>query len=194
MRILSLFLCLAATGCPEKAVFVQGQDLSQLMLHPTSETEGIFPDVSVLDDPNNPFRTVAYRSIDAVNNKSALQWQLNASAAHAARFYIWATILAQRAPNGDGEAQYYAAAGLADVYYFAKARPEDLPRIRSMAIAGYTQVLTQFEGAVTYDASGTIGYELMTPALQAILDLDGTPPPGWILIKDSSGNPKAVKQ
>ena len=191
----ALVVALSASGCVDKAEFVQGQDLSALTFHPKSATEGIFPDVTVLTDPDNPFADVAYRSIDAVSNQDAIQWKLNSTASYVARFYVWATILAKTAPEGSGEAQYYAADGLRNVFYFAKAEPERLPQIRDMAIAGFATVLTRFgEKAVTYDASGKIAYELVTPALQGILDLGGLPPVGWTLVKDGNGVPKAVRQ
>lgn len=192
---LACLAALAAAGCVEKATHLQGQDLSALVFRPYGAAEGVFPDVSVLQDPANPFADVSYQSIDAVHNPDALQWKLNGTAAHVARFYIWATILAKAAPAGDGEAQYYAASALQDVYYFAKAAPADLPAVRDLAILGFTQVLTSFAGrAVTYDATGTIAYELLTPSLQSLLDLGGTAPAGWILVKDDKGMPRAVKQ
>jgi hypothetical protein len=187
---------LGGGGCePPKATFQQGQDLSTLILRPTSTTEGIFPDLSVLVDPHNPFADVSFASIDAVHNQHALQFELNATSAQAARFYIWATILARATPDGDGEAQYYTASALKDVFYKQKADPADLPRIHDMAVAAYSKVLTQFDGkAVTYDATGTIAYELLTPSLQAILQLGGMAPSGWILATDTTGAPKAVHQ
>ncbi len=94
-----------------------------------------------------------------------------------------------------GEAQYYAADGLRNVFYFARTDPAQLAQVRDMAITGFSTVLTQFgEKAVTYDASGKIAYELVTPALQGILDLGGLPPVGWTLVKDGNGVPKAVRQ
>ena len=195
VRVPLALAAIACGGCVDQAFFAQGEDLSTLLLHPTSRTEGIFPDVSVLDDPANPFVAVSGYATDAVHNQDALQFKINATAAHAARFYIWATILARRAPEGDGEAQYYAATALRDVFFFEKAGAADLPTVRDMAVAGFSEVLTQFgSSAVTYDASGKIAYELLTPSLQGLLDLGGTAPTGWILIKDQSGMPRAVRQ
>lgn len=186
---------LVLSGCVDAAQFVQGKPLDTLTFRPKSDTEGVFPDVSVLVDPDNPFADVAYRAIDAVNNQDAIQWRINTTAAHVAKFYVWATILAKTAPEGSGEAQYYTAVGLRDTFYFEKADPKDLPRVRDMALAAYAVVLNQFgEKAVTYDASGKIPFELVTPSLQAILDLGGLAPVGWTLVKDANGVPKAVRQ
>jgi len=195
LAALSVTIILGGGGCEPKATFQQGQDLSTLLLRPTSEAEGIFPDLSVLVDPHNPFSDVSFAAIDAVHNTNSLQFQLNATSSHAARFYIWATILARATPEGDGEAQYYTASALKDVFYKQKADTADLPRVHDMAVAAYSKVLTQFDGkAVTYDATGTIAYELLTPSLQAILQLGGVAPTGWILATDSTGAPKAVHQ
>ena len=195
LAALSVTIILGGGGCEPKATFQQGQDLSTLLLRPTSEAEGIFPDLSVLVDPHNPFSDVSFAAIDAVHNPNALQFQLNGTSDNAARFYIWATILARATPEGDGEAQYYTASALKDVLLKRQALAADLPRIDNMAVAAYTKVLTQFDGkAVTYDPTGTIAYELLTPSLQAIEQLGGPVPTGWLLTKDDMGAPKAVHQ
>jgi hypothetical protein len=197
-----LLLALAA-GCAPKAEALAPVDLTALRFKPTSPTEGIFPDVSVVNDPQNPFANVSFYSIDAVHNPAALQFKLNESAAAgptsptyspAARFYIWATILARASPEGDGEAQHYAAASLDPTIPERVANASDLPLVKEMAIAAFSEVLTQFPTAVTFDQSGTIKYELLTPSLQGILDLGGQPPSGWIMITDNMGIKRAVKQ
>lgn len=205
-----LLLALAA-GCAPKAEALSPVDLTALRFKPTSRTEGIFPDVSVVNDPQNPFANVSFYSIDAVHNPAALQFKLNEAAAAgptsatyspAARFYIWATILARATPEGDGEAQHYAAASLEDIYLASLdptipervANASDLPQVREMAVAAFSEVLTQFPNAVTFDQSGTIKYELLTPSLQGILDLGGQPPSGWVMLTDNMGIKRAVKQ
>ena len=43
-------------GCaPEPGDWRLGDDLTDLRFDPRTEDVGVYPDVSILDDPNNPF-------------------------------------------------------------------------------------------------------------------------------------------
>jgi hypothetical protein len=151
-----------------------------LVLH--SPNEGVHPDRSVLDDPVNPF-------VDGQLTDATI-WQLQSHGGAVAAFYAWAT---SNARGATGERQYYTALALKTVYQRGHAADADLPSVRDVAIRGFEAVLAYFPDAVTYDASGTIAYELATPTVLAILDLGGTVD-GWILVMTPDGRTVAVKR
>jgi hypothetical protein len=175
-------LCLALAGCTEATLY-DGESLAGMTLTLYDADEGIHPNVSVLEDPNNPFAT----SVMAEQTK----WDVQGSGEPVPAFYAWATVLA-RGPYG--EAQFYVAKNLQTVFESGAASVDDLAQIRSQAIRAYQTVLDEFPGAVTYDATGQIPYELMTPSYLAIVELGGTVSGGWILVSAADGSTKAVKQ
>jgi len=117
------------------------------LLNLTCEEAGIFPDPCVVDDPENPYRSVPIREFD-VNNpdadtKFALADAIPAGRTGAkARFYLWATALARRA---SGENQWYTARALHELYNY-----NDDPVIQAQALKAYRSVLDNFFGSATF--------------------------------------------
>ncbi|MFP2910454.1 hypothetical protein ACLESD_36540 [Pyxidicoccus sp. 3LFB2] len=179
---LLLAAAVGSTGCYDRASYVYGEDLDGLMLTLHSENVGVHPDQSVLEDPNNPF---------ALNSPGEeTKWQIQSGGDHVAAFYAWATLLA-RGPYG--EAQFYVANDLVAVYQNGEASQEQLPLVRTQAIRAFQSVLDNFPDAVTYDATGTVAYELLTPAYKGIVDLGGTVQGGWVLVQTANGQERVVK-
>ena len=92
----------------------------------------------------------------------------------------------QQSREPTGEHQYYAGLNLQRIYQAGRAADDDLPAVRELAIAAFTSVLTNFPESVTYDTTGTIAFNLATPAYQGIVDLGGVPR-GWTLVTTSNG-------
>ncbi len=178
---LLLAAAVGISGCYDRAGFVYGESLEGLTLQLHAPDEGIHPDTSVLDDPNNPF---AHAQPGAET-----KWDIQSSGHHVAAFYAWATLLA-REPGG--EAQFYVGNNLVAVYQNGEASQEALPQVRAQAIRAFQSVLDSFPESVTYDATGTLAYELVTPAYKAIVDLGGTVQGGWVLMRTSNGQDRAV--
>lgn len=179
---LGLGLALGAAGCSSDAEFYYGESLAGLKLVLSDPDEGIYPSPAALLDPNNPFAG------SAMGDQT--KWDVQSSGEPVAAFYAWATVNA-RQPYG--ESQYYVAFNLKATYEAGAAAVDDLPMIRAQAIRAFQAVLDYFPGAETYDASGTITYELMTPSYQAILNLGGKVQGGWVLLQTANGQPRAVK-
>ena len=173
MRTISIAL-FALTGCTlEPGSYRYGDDLTGLEFLPYSPTEGVFPDTSVVDDPNNPFA-------DGIGEQT--KWDvLSSGPAHG--FYAMATSLVQ-IPTG--EHQYYTAASAHAIYEQELAAPEDLWLAREIAVAGYRVVLESFPDSVTYDASGSYFWSLAPLAYQGLLDLGGDTS-GFALITSDDG-------
>ncbi len=184
MRI-SFVLVLAlvvAAGCTADGDPWDGESLpTELTLY--SPDVGVHPDRSILDDPDNPF------AVGALADTTV--WELQSNGGNVAAFYAWATANARGA---SGERQYYAALDLKAIYQLDQAIEDDLPTVRDLAIRGFQAVLDHFPEAVTYDATGTITYELATPSYNAILDLGGEVTGGWILITNADGTSVAVRR
>ncbi|QDE71396.1 hypothetical protein BHS07_33460 [Myxococcus xanthus] len=170
------------TGCYDPASFVYGESLDGLTLQFHSPDVGIYPDQSVLDDPNNPFRS----STPGTETK----WDIESRAGNVAAFYSWATLLA-REPGG--EAQFYVGNNLLAIYQNGEARQEDLPQVRLQAIRAYQTMLDSFPDAVTYDATGTYAYDLATPAYKGIVEMGGAVQGGWVLMSTAGGGDRAVR-
>lgn len=178
-------LAVLSMGCLEPGDPVYGESFPDDPFVVFDPTVGVFPYETVLEDPNNPFANVRAGDVESV-------FEIEANDPyHVTAFYVWATALA-RIPMG--ESQFYAAANLQEIWESGNASQEDLATIRQMAIDGYTQVLTAFPDAGTFDETGTIRFELLTPAYQGILALEGEPPAGWVVVTDNAGIPRAVKQ
>jgi len=146
-----------------------------------SADEGVYPDTSVLADPGNPF------ALGAIAD--ATIWDVQSRGGPVAGFYAWSTQLARGAT---GERQFYAALDLKAIYQLSKA--DDLEAVRQHAIRGYQAVLDYFPTSVTYDATGTIAYDLATPSVLAIQELGGTVAGGWVIVTTSDGGQKAVRR
>ena len=154
---------LALVGCTKTPAYLYGRDFTSLVFHPFSAGVGVHPDRSVLEDPNNPFAT------DPPTDDG--KWVLEANAGPVAAFYSWATI---NANNPYGEAQFYAAHDLQQIFRTGQASAEDLPAAQDLAIRAYQAVLDHFPTSVTYDATGKIAFNLATMSYQRIVGLDGT--------------------
>lgn len=179
--VIALLAALSAS-CAEGGEFLYGESVADLELRLHSPDVGVYPDTSVLDDENNPFAAVL------VGDDT--RWQIETQAGHVVAFYSWATLSARR-PSG--ETQFYTAKNLAGVYKTGAAAQGDLPTVRLLAIRGFQALLDYFPDSVTYDATGTITYDLATPALEGILDLGGIVSGGWILVETSGGGKRAVQ-
>lgn len=181
LTALALVAALGA-GCDEgdPPEYEYGVVLADLELSLISDTVGVYPDRSVVFDPNNPFRGgLSLETKFAVLDDGPI-----------AGFYAFATALAN---EPTGENQWYTANQLQLVHEQQLAHPDDLALVRQIAIAGYQQVLDKFTGAVTYDATGRIPFDLMPLALQGILDLGGRPENGWKLVTGPDGELVAVQ-
>lgn len=183
VSLVALLGAVALGACLEPGEFVYGDFLPEGPFEVFDASEGIHPSQAVLSDPNNPFRRAG--------SGRDTRFQIQASGNPVAAFYSWATWLANEAT---GESQYYVALNLGEIWRTGLAVQADLGTVREMAVEAYTAVLEQFPDAATYDATGTIRYELVTPAYQALIELGGTPPPGWVLVNGADGIVRAVKQ
>lgn len=164
MRILTLTLLAACA--PEPATWRTGEDLRDLRFDPYTADVGVYPDTSILDDPNNPFA-------DGLDPNGDLKWQVNDSGCDRA-VYSWATALAIQPM---GEHQFYTAGCMQDLYEGGRVADEDLYLVWTLAVRGYEAILEEFPDDVTYDATGTIAYPLAPLAEQALLDLGATQAP-----------------
>ena len=183
MRTSLFFVAVCASiGCTKTPAYLYGRDFSNLAFVAYSANVGVYPDRTILDDPNNPFAS------DPPTDDG--KWVLEAQAGPVAAFYSWGTILA-RQPYG--EAQYYAAHDLQQIFRTGQASADELPVAQDLAIRAYQSVLDHFPTSVTYDVTGKIAFSLATMACQGIIGLGGTPQ-GWKLIKAEDGSDVAVKQ
>lgn len=174
---------LASFGCTKTPAYLYGRDFTSLTFHAYSASEGVYPDRSILDDPNNPFAN------DPPTDDG--KWVLEANAGPVAAFYSWATL---DADNPNGEAQFYTAHDLQQIFRTGQASADELPVAHDLAIRGYQSVLDHFPTSVTYDATGKIAFSLATMAYQGIVGLGGTVQGGWKLVKAEDGSDVAVKQ
>jgi hypothetical protein len=179
--MIRILFVLALAGCAADGAPWSGESLPETLTL-VSPTEGVHPDRSVLNDPANPF-------LDGKLGEQTI-WDLQSNAGAVGAFYAWATLHAH-GPNG--ERQYYTALNLKTAYERGFASEGDLPALREAAIGGFQAVLDYFPEAVTYDISGTIAYELVTPSVTAILDLGGKVD-GWILVMTPDGRTVAVRK
>jgi len=102
-----------------------------------SENEGIHPDTSVLDNPENPYSD-ANISMENV-------WDFSTECPSAkSRFYLWATILA-KIPIG--EYQYFTAKSLHELYTEGSGISENA---REQAKKAYRATLDHFFESVTW--------------------------------------------
>ncbi|MDG1480079.1 MAG: hypothetical protein P8R54_10845 [Myxococcota bacterium] len=171
-------------GCqtPPAATYHYGVPLDEVSFNLYSLSMGVYPDTSVLDDPANPF---AGGGLDG-----DLRWDINSGGLSVAAFYAWATWLTYQ-PSG--EAQFYSAASLHDVYGLGLCEDTDLYYVRGLALDGYQSMLDNFPDAVTYDATGTIAYSLAPQAIAGIEALGGTVEGGWTVITQDDGSTVVVQ-
>jgi len=135
--ILLSFMILFIFGCdPKDGNMLEVIDLPtdyELILF--SENEGVHPDISVLDNPENPY---ADASINMEN-----VWDLYADCPSAkSKFYLWATILA-KIPVG--EHQYFTAKSLHELYTVGSSE-----NAKEQAKKAYRATLDYFFDSVTW--------------------------------------------
>ncbi|HEX4457979.1 MAG TPA: hypothetical protein VIA18_08405 [Polyangia bacterium] len=170
-------------GCTEKPAYLYGEDLSGVQFKFYNATEGIYPDTSVLQDPNNPFKSDPC-SDQAPDGGIAGKWQIQGStkAGPVVAFYCWATLMASAA---NGETQYYVGFNLQQIFQSGRVTdPTTQGQVAALGVAAYTSVLLNFPAAVTYDSTGMNASELATPSCEGIFALSGKLPAGWTLITD----------
>ena len=173
-------LLLLATGCAiDPGAYRYGADLSALTFVPFSPDEGVYPDASVLLDPNNPFA-------DGVGQET--KWDL-LSSGPVLGFYAMATALVA-VPTGEN--QYYTAASAQGIYDEELAAAEDLWLARDLAVRGYRVVLEDFTDDVTFDETGTYSFAVAPLAYAALLELGGDTS-GYALITTDDGQQVVVQ-
>lgn len=183
ISVIALLGALALGACLEPGEFVYGDFLPEGPFEVYHPSEGIYPSEKVMEDPNNPFLLTA--------PGRDTRYFIQAGGNPVAAFYSWATWLVN---EPTGEAQYFVGLNLATIWRMGMAVQEDLETVRRMAVEAYTTVLDEFPDAATYDATGTIRYELVTPSYDGIIELGGTPPAGWVLVDGADGIVRAVRQ
>ena len=172
---------LLAAGCAADGDPVGPENLQGLILTLHSTNEGVYPDQSVLTDPNNPFANGTLRQ-DTI-------WLIQSRGGNVGAFYAWAT---ECAHGCNGERQFYAATDLAAIYAGSQANPDQLELVRANAIKGFQAVLDNFPKDVTYAADGVTTYSLATLSLKGILALGGKATGGWVLVPTDDGVGLAV--
>jgi hypothetical protein len=163
---------------------IEPVDFARMAFTPYSINEGIYPDRTVLQDPNNPFARALPSDLAGPNGEPAVKW--NIGMAPVASYYSWATFLA-RQPNGEN--QYYVAVSLTSIRQTPQVQgdPDLLNLVTDMAARAFQAMLDNFPGAVTYAADGVTTYDLTLPAVQGILALGKPVRNGWVLVKGPDG-------
>jgi hypothetical protein len=182
LQSLCVLILMWPLACLEPGDYRYGTNITGLTWALYNENVGVHPHPDVLLDPNNPFAESGI--------SDEMKWEVEQSGGHAAAFYSWATLLAQR-PSG--EHQFYAAKRLQGLLRTGEVPGDESDSVRQMAIRGYQALLDYFPDSVTYDATGTIAYRLATLAYQAILELGGVPQGDWVLVTLPNGDVQAVQ-
>ncbi len=117
------------------------------LLNLRCEDAGINIERCILNDPENPYRNVAVREFDVNNANAETKFDLAADipagrTGAKARFYLWATALANR-PSGEN--QYYTALALHELFNY-----NDDPVIQNQGLRAYRSVLDNFFGSATF--------------------------------------------
>jgi len=148
---------LVSAGCSGEPDGGDGELINTIVL-PTDvvldlhcEDVGVHPETCVLDDPENPFATTTIIEFDANNpdadNKFDLFNSLPPGPSGAkARFYFWATALAQR-PSGEN--QYFTALALHELFDANSNAISQDELVRDQALKAYRSLLDNFFGSVT---------------------------------------------
>jgi hypothetical protein len=188
-----LLTSLGSIGCTNTPAYLYGEDLTNLQFKYFDAQMGVYPDTSILKDPNNPFaHDSCTDQVPADAGTIATKWVLQGSPATApvVAFYCWATLLAQ-APNG--EDQWYVGNDLQAMVTMGKTGEADIAKVKLLGVAAYQSVLDNFPTAVTYDSSGKIPTEIQTSSYTGIIALGGMVTGGWELITDKNGVDHAVR-
>ncbi|NGX16256.1 hypothetical protein [Wenzhouxiangella sp. XN24] len=148
---------LVSAGCSGERDESDGELINTIVL-PTDvvldlycENIGVHPETCVMEDPENPFATTTIIEFDVNNpdadNKFDLFNALPPGPSGAkARFYFWATALAQR-PSGEN--QYYTALALHELYDANSNAISTDELVRQQALKAYRSVLDNFYSSVT---------------------------------------------
>lgn len=176
-RLLLPLLAVAACATPAPAEYQYGVPLDEVEFQLVSLTMGVYPDVSLATDPTNPF---AEGGIDG-----DLRWQVTSGGLWVPTFYAWATWLAA---EPTGEAQYYTALSLHEIYDDTLCEADDVYYVRGLAIDAYQAVLDHFPDGVTYDATGTTSWPVAPLAYDGILALGGEVQGGWVAVEAADGS------
>jgi hypothetical protein len=191
-------IALALGGCTRTPTYLYGQDYSRVHFHISGPNMGVYPDQTVLTEPNNPFANNPpnYNCAPDAGNECKAHWDLQANAGPVVAFYSWATI---DALSPGGEYQYYAALDLQQIYQTGQADAADLPTAERLAVAGYQSVLDNFPLSVTYDKDGITSYSLADLSLAAIVAICPAQPTadqpwckvknGWVLVGGHAVHP-----
>lgn len=148
---------LASAGCSGERDESDGELINSIVL-PTDvvldlycEDIGVHPETCVLEDPENPFATTTIIEFDINNPEADNKFDLFNSlppgpSGAKARFYFWATALAQR-PSGEN--QYYTALALHELYDANSNAISTDELVREQALKAYRSVLDNFFSSVT---------------------------------------------
>jgi len=148
---------LVSAGCTSERDDGDGQLINTIVL-PTDvvldlhcEDVGVHPEACVLQDPENPFATTTIIEFDANNPDADNKFELFNSlppwpSGAQARFYFWATALAQR-PSGEN--QYFTALALHELFDANSNAISQDELVREQALKAYRAVLDNFFGSVT---------------------------------------------
>jgi len=126
---------------------------TDLLLNLRCEDVGIYLETCILEDNNNPYRNVATGEFDLNNpdepvGKLELLAEIPEGPTGAkARFYLWATALANRA---SGENQYFTAVALHELWTEQVKDGFGDPLIQQQALKAYRSVLDNFFSSVTF--------------------------------------------
>lgn len=146
---------------------------------------GIFDEVCILQDPDNPYRTTPVREFNLNDTDAITKFELNNQISAAenslgqklskARFYLWATAMA-RFPSGEN--QYFTALYLAEllneqIIEFGDPDYEGDPIIREQSLKAYRSLFDNFFGSVTFFI---FAFEIDG---QVVFSPDGRPPPNF---------------
>lgn len=186
---LRLVMVLALVSCGPPAEYRFGTNVTGLRFKPVDFTEGVYPSLSVLKDPANPFRVSSANLRAQPDGGVGTKWQLLGSIGGVPTFYAFATALTQ---EPTGENQFYTAQMLGEIAQsgaFDDSVTEQ--QVRTMAIAGYRASLDYFPHSVSYLADGVTFFSVDLLAYQGAVAL-GSPMRGYALVQNPDGGQAAV--
>lgn len=174
-------------GCDiEPPEYQYGFNITGIQFELYNENVGIHPNLDVLLDPNNPFATYG------IDPNGTAKFDILNAGGNAGAFYAWATVLANAAT---GEAQYYTAVKLRDIYEAKEVPDEQLPILREMAIRAFQATLDYFPESVIFNEAGDQTTRIATFAYLEIEALGGTVQGDWVLVQKGGdeGGVEAVR-
>jgi len=152
-------LLLAVAACSKdssdgEVISARPLPLGDIVLNLFCEDFGLFQETCVLDDPDNPFATVAITNENRFDLVGEIDAQVAAiplppDAAVKTKVYFWATALAK---GSDGENQYRTANAL-----YALANESCSQLIQDQALRAYRSVLDNYFNSVTFFATDDFG-------------------------------------